>query len=174
VSSGGAVHRVAQRGILAGVIETIFEADDLRLGAVGPLVVMRYRGPTTIASLRQVDQLQEALLRTHPHIMSIALLHQMTEPGVKMDEDARKFSVDLAAKFEKTNVASAMVLKATGLSAVLARTFLSAWVLVRRTEMNMKVVRTTEEGLTWLRSQPEPNPVRPVAVSAADIDAFWT
>jgi hypothetical protein len=156
------------------VIETVYEAEDLRLGFVGPLEVMRYRGPTTLASLRKVDELQETLLRTHPRIMSIALLDQMIQPGVKMDEDARKFSVDLAAKFEKTNVGSAMVLKATGLSAVLARTFLSAWVLTRRTEMVMKVLRTTEEGLTWLRSLPEPNPVRPVAVSAQDLDAFWT
>jgi hypothetical protein len=156
------------------VIETIYEAEDLRLGAVGPLVVMRYRGFTTLSSLQQVDALQETLLRTHPRIMSIALLEQTIQQGVKMDEDARKFSVDLAAKFEKTNVGSAMVLKATGLSAVLARTFLSAWVLTRRTEMTMKVLRTTEEGLTWLRSLPEPNPVRPVALSAQDIDAFWT
>jgi hypothetical protein len=156
------------------VIETAYEAEDLRLGAIGPLVVMRYRGATKLSSLQQVDALQSALLRTHPRIMSIALLDQMIQPGVKMDEDAKKFSVELAAKFEKTNVGSAMVLKATGLSAVLARTFLSAWVLTRRTEMTMKVLRTTEEGLTWLRSLPEPNPVRMVAVSAQDVDSFWT
>jgi hypothetical protein len=155
------------------VIETAYSSEDLTLGVVGPLVVMRYRGPASVGSLREVEKLQERLLRTHARIMSIALLDDTIGPGKAMNEEARTLSVDLAAKFAKTNVGSAMVLKAKGLAAVLARTGLAAWVLIRRTDMTMKVVRTTEEGLEWLRSLPEPNPLTMVAVHAKDIDAFW-
>lgn len=153
------------------MIERAFEAPMFRFGAVGPLVVSLYRGATTKAELLALDAFQTKLLETYPHIMSLSVLGNVAATA-KLDDDAKLFSADLATKYEKTNAGTAMVVKSKGLGAVVVRSFLSAWFLMRRTELRTKVFREIDEALEWQRSLPDPNPLKGVAVTAADIEAF--
>lgn len=153
------------------MIERAYDSPIFRFGAVGPLVVAFYKGATTKAQLQELDAFQTRLLTQHPRIMSLTIMGQVAAT-TRMDEDARAFTGELATKYEKTNVGSAMVVKSTGLGAVVVRSFLSAWFLMRQTELRAKVFKTVDEGLGWLQSLPEPNPIRQTSVTAAEIDAF--
>ncbi len=153
------------------MIERAYDSPVFRFGAVGPLVVSFYRGATTKAQLEQLDAFQTQLLATHGRIMSLSVMGQVAAT-VRLDDEARTFSADLATKYEQTNVGTVMVVKSTGLGAVVVRSFLSAWFLMRQTQLKVKVTRTVAEGLEWLNALPEPNPIRQVSVTAEEIDAF--
>jgi len=151
-------------------VELGFESEHLRAGAVGPLVVVSYRGSTK-ADLEQLDAFQARLVAKHGHIASISLMDNV-KSMVRMDEETRQFSASLAQKYAKTNVGGAIVVRSKGLGAVLARTSLSAVFLVTQNGVEMKVFKAVDEALTWLRTLAAPNPLEGLSVTAADIEAF--
>lgn len=153
------------------MIERAYESATLRLGSSGPLVVALYRGATTKAQLLELDAFQATLLTRFPHIMSVSVMGQVSV-SARLDDDAKAFTAELSAKYEKVNVGNAMVVRSTGLGAVVVRSFLSAFFLMRPSEMRNKVFRSIDEGFAWLQGLPDPNPIRGLAVTAAEIEAF--
>ncbi|MER2565371.1 MAG: hypothetical protein ABTQ32_31895 [Myxococcaceae bacterium] len=152
------------------VVEPGFESEHLTVGSAGALLVASYRGGTK-ADLERLDAFQAALVAKHGRIASMSLMDNVNSM-VRMDEETRQFSAVLAQKYAKTNIGGAIVVRSKGLGAVLARTSLSAVFLVTKNGVEMKVFKTIDEGLTWLRSLPAPNPLQGSSVTAADIEAF--
>ncbi|MBM4776877.1 MAG: hypothetical protein GQE15_04165 [Archangiaceae bacterium] len=151
-------------------VERGFQSEHLTAGSVGPLVVVSYRGGTK-AELEQLDAFQAQLVAKHGRIASMSLMDNVNSM-VRMDEETRKFSAELAQKYAKTNIGGAIVVRTRGIGAVIARTSLSAVFLVTQNGVEMKVFKAIDEGLTWLRSLPAPNPLEGLSVTAADIEAF--
>jgi hypothetical protein len=154
------------------VVAQGFESEHLTVGAVGPLVVVSYRGGTK-AELERLDAFQAALVAKHGRIASMSLMDNIGSMA-RMDEETRKFSAELAKKYEKTNIGGAIIVRTKGIGAVIARTSLSAVFLVTQGGLEMKVFKTVDEGLTWLRSLPAPNPLEGLSVTAADLEVFAT
>lgn len=152
------------------VVELGFESEHLTVGAAGPLVVASYRGGTK-AELERLDAFQAALVAKHGRIASMSLMDNVNSM-VRMDDETRKFSAELAKKYEKTNIGGAIVVRTKGIGAVIARTSLSAVFLVTQGGLEMKVFKTVDDGLTWLRSLPAPNPIQGLSVTAADLETF--
>lgn len=152
------------------VVEPGFESEHLTVGSAGALVVVSYRGGTK-AELERLDAFQAALVAKHGRIASMSLMDNVGSM-VRMDEETRQFSAVLAKKYEKTNIGGAIIVRSKGIGAVIARTSLSAVFLVTQGGLEMKVFKTIDEGLTWLRSLPAPNPLQGSSVTAADLEAF--
>lgn len=151
-------------------VELGFQSENLTAGSVGPLVVVSYRGGTK-ADLERLDAFQATLVAKHGRIASMSLMDNVNSM-VRMDEETRQYSAELARKYAKTNIGGAIVVRSKGLGAVLARTSLSAVFLVTQNGVEMKVFKAIDEALTWLRSLPAPNPIVGLSVTAADIEAF--
>lgn len=151
-------------------VELAFESEHLTVGSVGPLVVVSYRGGTR-AELARLDAFQAQVVAKHGRIASMSLMDNVGSMA-RMNEETRKFSAELAQKYAQTNIGGAIVVRTKGIGAVIARTSLSAVFLVTRGGLEMRVFKTIDEGLTWLRSLPAPNPLPGLAVAAADIEAF--
>ncbi|MBL8936369.1 MAG: hypothetical protein JNM69_17570 [Archangium sp.] len=133
-------------------------------------MVASYRGAAK-ADLVQLDGFQAALVAKYGRIASMSLMDNLSSMTA-MDEETRTFSAGLSKKYEKTNLGGAVVVRSKGLGAVVARTSLSAFFLATQGGVDMKVFKTIDEGLTWLRSLPAPNPIQSLSVTAAEIENF--
>jgi hypothetical protein len=149
----------------------VFESSDARFGTAGPLLIVVYRGTTSVAVLNELDKVQESMLQKHPRISTLTLISQAST-ALKVDEGVRARSVELGKKYEAKVVGSAIVVTAKGLGAVMVRTFLSGFFLLSRAESPMKTFASVQEGLSWLQSLPGQDVAIKTAVSAADVERF--
>jgi hypothetical protein len=152
------------------MVEFGFETEFVKVGSAGGLIVAAYRSSTK-DDLERLDAYQGAVLAKHGRIASMSVMENVS-PMARMDEATRQKGAELALKYAKTNAGGAIVVRSRGVGAVIARTSLSAIFLLTQGGLEMKVFKTIDEGLLWLRSLPVPNPLIGNAVTAADIDAF--
>lgn len=152
------------------VIKT-YESVEARLGTSGPLLLALYRGTTSPAMLDELERAQDALLLKYPRISTITVIGQASGL-LKVDEAVRTRSVELGKKFDGKVLGSAIVVSATGLGAVMVRTFLSGFFLLSRAETPMKTFSKITDGLTWLQSLPGQDLTIKTLVSATDIERF--
>ncbi len=150
---------------------TTFESPEARFGTAGPLMVSLYRGTTSVALLEELDRAQETLIRTHPRISTISVI-ALAGSMFKTDETVRTRSVALGKKYEKNVIGSAIVVTTKGLAAVMARTFLSGFFLLSKTENPMKTFANVAEGLSWLQSLPNQDLSIKTQLSITDLERF--
>lgn len=152
-------------------ITSLYESADAKFGAVGPLLLARYRA-TTLASLDAWDVAEAQLLTQHEKISTLTVIGQM-EGLLKVDEAVRTRSAELGKKYDGKVLGSAIVVSATGLSAVMVRTFLSGFFLLSRAETPMKTFKTLPEGFTWLQGLPGQSLSLKLDVNVAGLERFF-
>lgn len=128
----------------------LFDAPTARFGAAGSLMVAHYSGRTTTAVLEELDRQQEALAKRYPRLSTLTLIGQagMERP----EEQVRERSLALGKKYEEVVRGSAIVVTTRGIGAVMVRTFLSAFFLLNKSKMPMKVFASVGEALKWLHT----------------------
>lgn len=149
----------------------MFDSPEVRFGTSGPLLVSLYRGTTSPSMLDELERMQDALLLKYPRISTITVIGQASGL-LKVDEAVRTRSVELGKKFDGKVLGSAIVVSATGLGAVMVRTFLSGFFLLSRAETPMKTFSKITEGMGWLQSLPGQDLTIKTLVSATDIERF--
>lgn len=153
------------------LVQLAFENDTVRFGNAGPLVIASYKGALTLTALKELEKLEDGLLKVHPRIASLAVMGKMG--GMfQVDKEVQKYGVELATKYEKVAHGSAIVVQTKGLGAVVVRTFLSAYFMMSKSTMVTQTFASVDEGLAWLQQLPGQNPLSGLSVSAADIEAF--
>jgi hypothetical protein len=139
-------------------------------GATGALVVSRYRGNADLPLLDALDALQTELIQRYPKISTLSVI-TTSEGLLDFDEAVRSRSAEFERKYAKHVLGSAVAVTAKGLSAVMVRSFLSAFFLVARNGMPLKTFRTVAESLAWLQSlEGQEATVREVALE--DVERF--
>ncbi len=148
-----------------------FESVEVRLGVASSLVVALYRSGASLTALEELDKLQTSLLQKHAKLSTLTLIGQLGSV-LKVDEAVRVKSVELGKKYEKQVHGSAIVVTTKGLAAVMARTFLSGFFMVSRSETPMRTFATVSEGLAWLQSLPGQDMALKTELHLNDIEDF--
>jgi hypothetical protein len=104
----------------------------------------------SLVELEDYERMQAAFMeRCGGRFTSLSVIRRVTVPGSVEVRDKTKQMTD---RFDKHLRASAIVLTASGLAAVLARAFLVGFSLVANPSAPLKTFRTIREGLVWLAS----------------------
>lgn len=131
-------------------VATAFEGGGVRIGTAGSLLVACYRARTTVADLELLDRAQEGLLAKYPRIRTLSII---APAGVERpDENVREQSLALNLKYEDKVVGSAIVVTTRGISAVMVRTFLTAFLLLNKAKMTPRVFASISESMKWLHT----------------------
>lgn len=153
-------------------VETLFEGHGVKLGAAGPLVVALYRGASNLATLEALDAAQSALVAKHGRISTLSIIADSPTSMLRTDEAVRQRSVELGKKYEASVLGSGIVVTARGLSAVVARTFLSGFFLLSRSEMPMKTFASLADALAWIQGLPGQSTALKTELSVIDLERF--
>lgn len=152
------------------MIELGFETAGVKVGAAGGLVVSVYQ-TASVEVLDQVDALQARVLAAHGRLAALTVMENIS-PMARMDEATRKKSADLAIKYAPNSIGGAIIIRGKGIGSVMARTSLSAVLLLAPGGVELKVFKTIDDGLLWLRTRPTPNPLVDNPVTAVEIETF--
>jgi hypothetical protein len=139
-------------------------------GSQGSLVVSQYRGNADLPLLDALDAMQTQLIARYPKISTLSVI--TTSTGLlDFDEAVRARSADFERKYAQHVLGSAIAVTSKGLSAVMVRSFLSAFFLVARNGMPLKTFRSVAEALAWLQSlEGQDEGVR--AVTLGEVERF--
>jgi hypothetical protein len=131
-------------------VARLFDAPTARFGTAGSLMLAHYTGRTTPAMLDELDRLQDALVKRYTRISTLTLIGQagMERP----EEQVRDRSLALSKKYEDVVRGSAIVVTTRGIGAVMVRTFLSAFFLLNKAKMQIRVFASVGEALKWLHT----------------------
>ncbi|MBL8915912.1 MAG: hypothetical protein JNM17_34760 [Archangium sp.] len=139
----------------------------VRIGTVGSLIVTCYRSTPTADSLDDNERIQMALLEQFPKVATIAIAGPNTSL-IRIDDKVRVRSVEMAKKFEGKVRGAAIVIATKGLSAVMARSFMTAYLLLSKQAWPMQTFPSIVAASHWL----EKLPGNDVVVTAAELEAF--
>lgn len=144
-----------------------FNSPTLRIGTVGSLIVNCYRTTPTLESLDEVDRIETELLKSFPKVATIAVAGENSSM-LRIDEKVRARSVEMTQKFKGRVRGAAIVIATRGLSAVMARSFMTAYLLVSKQSWPMQTFSDIAAAAKWLETLPEND----VKVSVAELEAF--
>ncbi len=153
-------------------VETLFRSEAVQVGAAGPLLVTAWRGGSSLAALDVLDRHQAGLLARHPRISTLSVITDAPGALFRVDDGVRARSVELGKKYEPHVLGSAIVVASRGLGAAMARTFLSGFFLLSRSEAPMKTFSGVREGLTWLQALPGQSMDLKTELSVVDLERF--
>lgn len=139
----------------------------VRIGTVGSLIVTCYRSTPTAESLDDNERIQDGLLQQFPKVATIAIAGPTTSL-LRIDEKVRARSVEMSKKFEGKVRGAAIVIATKGLSAVMARSFMTAYLLISKQAWPMQTFSSIDAGASWLETLPGND----VVVSTAELEAF--
>ncbi len=145
--------------------------EGFRVGAVGPLFITVFHELATLERLRLLEALQRQVLTAHPKVFTLTVIvgSSITPPG----PEVREFAASLQKQFDGTTAASATVLAARGLGAVIARGFLAGLALITAGAKPTQVFKTVEDAVRWLLALPElPEELSGAVDLVADVERF--
>jgi hypothetical protein len=144
-----------------------FESPAARIGTVGSLIVTCFRTTPTVEVLDQVDRIETALLTSFPKVSTLAIAGERSSL-LRIDEKVRARSVEMTQKFKGRVRGAAIVIATKGLSAVMARSFMTAYLLVSKQSWPMQTFSAIDAAAKWLEALPEND----VKVTVAELEAF--
>lgn len=149
-------------------ITVLEECRDYRLGSVGSVLVTVWFSELSNAALDALEKHHEALANRHGKITLVSIVMGATAaPPSELRERMRKQTSDLA----KRRLGNIIVVRARGLSAIIARSFLAALSLM--SSETIKVPATLEAAATEVRALPGQNAeTMHNDALAADLEAF--
>lgn len=153
-------------------VETLFEGHGVKLGAAESLVIAVYRGASSLEALDALDRVQTSLAAKHGRLSTLSVIADAPGSMLRADEAVRQRSVELGKKYESSVIGSGIVVTARGLSAVVARTFLTGFFLLSRSEMPMKTFSTLADALAWVQALPGQSTALKTELSVIDLEKF--
>lgn len=153
-------------------VETLFEGHGVKLGAAGSLMVAVYRSASSVEALEALDRVQAGVVARHGRISTLSVIADTPGSMLRTDEAVRVRSVELGKKYESSVLGSGIVVTARGLSAVVARTFLTGFFLLSRSEMPMKTFSTLADALAWVQALPGQSTALKTELSVLDLEKF--
>lgn len=143
------------------------ETPVVRIGTVGSVIVSCYRSTPTVEALDQTEQVELRLLERFKQVTSMTI----AGPGaslLRIDEKVRMRSLDMTKKFEGRVRGAAIVIATKGLSAVMARSFMSTYLLLSKSSWPMQTFSSIEAAVIWAQQLPG----HEGAMTVAEIEAF--
>lgn len=134
-------------------ITTVFTDERLRIGTVGSLLIVAYKGENSAADLQHVDR-EEGLLVARYGKISMLSVVLPTKSMARVKDDLKKAALELVQKYRAHLVADVIVIPPQGISGTIVRTFLVAFSLLARNPYPSKVFTRAEDALTWLKQVP--------------------
>ncbi len=149
-------------------ITPLAEFPEVRLGHVDSVLVSVWYSRLTIPSLDLLEQHHRSLAAKYGKVTFLSVVAGAAEnPPPDVRERMNRTSEEMA-KFRRANI---IVVKARGLGAIIARSFLAAIAMFGKE--NIKVFKTTDEAVTYLKALPDQDEaVRGNGSLAADVQAF--
>lgn len=135
------------------MVVSLYEDPMLKVGSSGSLFVSVYRATTSLASLDQLEKYETQHSQANPKFSTLSVITQVKDL-VKVDDAVRARGVELSNRFEASVRGSAIVVSVHGLTAVIIRSFLSAFFLLSKSSMPIKTFSNLEDALAWLRALP--------------------
>lgn len=139
----------------------------VRIGSIGSVIVSCYRSTPTIEALDQTEQVELRLLERFKQVTSMTIAGPAASL-LRIDEKVRMRSLDLAKKFEGRVRGAAIVIATRGLSAVMARSFMSTYLLLTKSSWPTQTFSSIEAAVTWAQKLPG----HEGALSVSEIEAF--
>ena len=152
------------------IVELSLSTKDVRMGHRGAVVVSVFLGWPNPESLRQVGEAQRKVAAEHGPCLTLTIIPpvdakaleaaggQMQQPPTERDA-AVKASSELGQSMESITRASAMVVLARGVTAVMISAFMVAFTLVRPSATPLKTFRNLADAIAWLEGQPGAGPL---------------
>ncbi|MFT3709230.1 MAG: hypothetical protein QM817_16440 [Archangium sp.] len=139
----------------------------VRIGTIDSVIINCYRSTPTIESLDQVQQVQTDLLTKFPKVATMAIAGAKSSL-LRIDEKVRTRSIEMSKIFEGRVRGAAIVIATKGLSAVMARSFMSGYLLLSKQAWPMQTFSSIDAAAVWLRGLPG-NDAR---IDLSEIEAF--
>ena len=124
----------------------------VRIGTIGSLIVTCYRTTPTVETLDEVDRVESELVTRFPRVATLAIAGPESS-FLRIDEKVR---------------GAAIVIASRGLSAVMARSFMTAFLLMSRQSWPIQTFPSVETAARWLEGLAGND----VTVSVAELEAF--
>jgi hypothetical protein len=123
---------------------------EIRIGGLGPVLITVFDGAAPLAALELLDATQAQFVAQHPRIVTMTIIAspKLTAPPAGM----RERSAQLFAKYEPNMACSAVVIRTSGLAAVIARSFLAAYQLVIPQKVPQRTFRGLPEAIAWCQT----------------------
>jgi hypothetical protein len=125
----------------------------VRIGTVDSLIINCYRSTPTVESLDQVQQIQTDLLTKFPKVATMAIAGARSSL-LRIDEKVRARSLEMSKHFEGRVRGAAIVIATKGLSAVMARSFMSGYLLLSKQAWPMQTFSSIDAAAQWVRKLP--------------------
>lgn len=148
-----------------------FKSPSLRGFTSGPLVIVEYRGVTSVSALDELSQFQQSIAQKHGSISMLQFAQGETN-GAKVEDGVRKRGAEMLKAIEKTCKGNALVIRGSSLGAMMMRTLVSGINAVSRSVTATKCFSNTEEALRWLQTQPG-HDAAIERVTASEIDSVF-
>lgn len=133
-------------------IEVLRDEAQIRIGSFGETLFIAHLRPVTTGSLRVLDQAEAQFLEGRDRINLFTI---MAAPIImNVDPALKEESVRMEARFRDRVRAHAFLVPHGGLSAAVARTFMTAFNLLTRPPHPFKVFRECDPALEWLCAVP--------------------
>lgn len=133
-------------------VEILGDFPSARVASLGSVMVVAWRGHLTAAVLSEVNTVEAALIARYGRISVIGVVTELST-GVP-DEDLRRASADAMKRFQSDVRGTALVIAATGVKAVLARTFFAGLSLMMTFESPLRGFRNVADAVAWQRTLP--------------------
>ncbi len=129
---------------------------EVRVGHFGSLLVMVWRGQVTAKSVDFTNALERALIQQQGKVTVIGIITELS--GGVPDAEMRDKAKAAMKEFQANVRGTALIIAATGVKAVLFRTFLAGLTLIIDFDSPMKVFRGVGEAVPWVQALKEQDP----------------
>jgi hypothetical protein len=125
------------------------------------LIVNIFWGDVRLETLLAISGVCEHVVRQHGSLSSIVVVRG--EYGIDMSPELRRAGANLTSKFDKYQVAQALVFEDEGFRASMVRSTITAVNLLARARARQRVFKDPREAALWICAHPQ----QPEAIRAA-------
>ena len=121
-----------------------------KIGLLGNVFITVFESPGQMKQLELIDQTQEPIVKEKGRLVSLTIIAapKLSAPS----NEFRDASAKLQAKYQDSVICSAIVIQASGLSAVIARTFLAGYQLMVKQAAPTQTFREVKPAVEWLQT----------------------
>lgn len=130
-------------------VKLLAEEHGCRMGLLGNMLITVFDSTGKMEQLELIERIQDPIVKEQPKLISLTVIQ-----AVKLSTPSDAFrdaSAKLQARYADNVICSAIVVAATGLSAVIARSFLAAYQLMVKPKAPQQTFRDIKSAVEWIQ-----------------------
>lgn len=132
------------------MLEEMGQAGEAHFWRWGHLIIVEYRGLTTVEELKYLAKIERGTIAKHGRFATLNVIRYAT---LAVPEDVRTYANEMATEFKSTSIAYAILVPGRSLGAATFRSVLAGISLVARSSVPQSTFKYPAEALDWLADQ---------------------